>query len=96
VNYLSGFLCVGYWSFLLATVIGSIPGTVAFVWMGASLSTTEIVNMVLTGELPTLDWRLLIVSAIMFVVSIVLSQYFKRRESAATAVAGLQRLHGAS
>jgi uncharacterized membrane protein YdjX (TVP38/TMEM64 family) len=87
VNYLSGFLRVGYGSFLLATVIGSIPGTVAFVWMGASLSTTEMVNMVQTGKLPTLDWRLLIVSAIMFVVSIALSQYLKRRESAATAVA---------
>lgn len=87
VNYLSGFLRVGYWSFLLATVIGSIPGTVAFVLIGASLSTTEIVNMVLTGELPTLDWRLLIVSAVMFIVSIVLSQYFKRRESKATAAA---------
>jgi uncharacterized membrane protein YdjX (TVP38/TMEM64 family) len=87
VNYLSGFLRVGYGAFLLATVIGSIPGTVAFVLMGASLSTTEMVNMVQTGKLPTLDWRLLIVSAIMFVVSIALSQYLKRRESAATAVA---------
>lgn len=86
VNYLSGFLRIGYWSFLIATVVGSIPGTIAFVLMGASLSTTEITNMFLTGELPTLDWRLLAISATMFVVSIALSRYFKRRESVTTAV----------
>ncbi len=81
VNYLSGFLRIGYWSFLIATMVGSIPGTIAFVLMGASLSTTEITNMFRTGELPTLDWRLLAISATMFVVSIALSRYFKRRES---------------
>lgn len=84
VNYLSGFLRIGYWSFLTATVIGSIPGTIAFVFVGASLSTAEITNMFLTGELPTLDWRLLAISATMFVVSIALSRYFKRREATTT------------
>lgn len=84
VNYLSGFLRIGYWSFLAATVIGSIPGTIAFVFVGASLSATEITNMFLTGELPTLDWRLLAISATMFVVSIALSRYFKRREATTT------------
>jgi uncharacterized membrane protein YdjX (TVP38/TMEM64 family) len=80
VNYLAGFLRIGYWPFLLATVIGSIPGTIAFVLLGSSLSPAEISNMFLTGELPTLDWRPLALSTVMFVGSILLSRYFKRRE----------------
>lgn len=83
VNYLAGFLRISYWPFLLATVLGSIPGTIAFVLLGSSLSPAEITNMFLTGELPRLDWRPLAVSAIMFVVSIVLSRFFKRREQVA-------------
>ena len=86
VNYLAGFLRIGYWSFLLATVIGSIPGTIAFVLLGSSLSPDEITNMFLTGELPSLDWRPLAISAVMFVVSIAISRYFKRREQAVEAV----------
>lgn len=80
VNYLAGFLRISYWPFLLATVLGSIPGTIAFVLLGASLSTAEITNMFLTGELPTLEWRFLAISAGMFVVSIALARFFKRRE----------------
>jgi uncharacterized membrane protein YdjX (TVP38/TMEM64 family) len=80
VNYLAGFLRIRYWPFLLATVIGSIPGTIAFVLLGSSLSPGELQNMFLTGKLPTLDWRLLAISTVMFVVSILLSRYFKRRE----------------
>lgn len=80
VNYLAGFLRISYWPFLLATAIGSILGTIAFVLLGSSLSPDEITNMFLTGELPTLDWRPLAISAVMFVASILLSRYFKRRE----------------
>lgn len=80
VNYLAGFLRIGYWSFLLATVLGSIPGTIAFVLLGSSLSPAEITNMFVTGELPSLDWRPLAISVVMFVVSIALSRFFKRRE----------------
>ena len=86
VNYLAGFLRIGYWSFLLATMIGSIPGTIAFVLLGSSLSPAEITNMFLTGELPRLDWRPLAISATLFVVSIALSRYFKRREQTVATV----------
>ncbi len=85
VNYLAGFLRISYWPFLLATALGSIPGTIAFVLLGASLSTDEIRNMFLTGDLPSLDWRPLAISAVMFVVSIVLSRYYKHREKVAGA-----------
>jgi uncharacterized membrane protein YdjX (TVP38/TMEM64 family) len=80
VNYLAGFLRISYWPFLLATVLGSIPGTIAFVLLGASLSPDEITRMFVTGDLPSLDWRPLAISAAMFVASIALSRYFKRRE----------------
>ncbi len=82
VNYLAGFLHIHYWPFLLATVIGSIPGTIAFVLLGASLSSDAITNLFLTGELPTLEWRLVALSVVMFAVSIALSRYLKRREKA--------------
>lgn len=96
VNYLSGFLRIGYWPFLTATAVGSIPGTIAFVLMGASLSPAALADMVQTGELPTLDWRLLLVSTVLFIVSIGLSQYIRRRESTAATVMKAQRLRRAS
>jgi uncharacterized membrane protein YdjX (TVP38/TMEM64 family) len=83
VNYLAGFLRIGYWSFLLATILGSIPGTIAFVLLGATLAPNEIATLFLTGELPSLDWRPLALSLVMFVVSIALSRYFKRHERTA-------------
>ena len=54
--------------------------------LGASLSPDEITDLFLTGDLPRLDWRLLTVSATMFIVSIALSRYLNRRERAAEAV----------
>lgn len=93
VNYLAGFLRIRYWPFLLATVIGSIPGTIAFVLVGSSLSPVELGNMFLTGKLPTLDWRLLAISTAMFVVSILLSRYFKRREQDEQPEAGSEQHH---
>ena len=88
VNYLAGFLRISYWPFLLATIIGSVPGTIAFVLLGASLSPAEITDMFLTGKLPTLEWRFLTISAVMFVLSIVLSRYIKRREQGSTTAVG--------
>jgi uncharacterized membrane protein YdjX (TVP38/TMEM64 family) len=82
VNYLAGFLRISYWSFILATIIGSIPGTIAFVFLGASLTPAELNNMFVTGEAPSLDWRVLAISFVMFGVSILLSRFFKRREQA--------------
>jgi uncharacterized membrane protein YdjX (TVP38/TMEM64 family) len=84
VNYASGFLRIDWKAFLLATIIGSIPGTIAFVLLGAAATPQEIENLFLTGEVPSLDWRVLALSAVMFVISIGLSIYFKRREQDTT------------
>lgn len=80
VNYLCGFLRIDPKAFLLATALGSIPGTISFVLAGASV----------TGELGTsgasLDPRALIASVIIFILSIAISRVVKRRERTETDV----------
>ena len=44
LSYISGALKISFPSYLLATVIGSIPGTLAFVSFGASLQSLEDIN----------------------------------------------------
>jgi uncharacterized membrane protein YdjX (TVP38/TMEM64 family) len=73
VSYLAGFLRIRYWPFILATALGSIPGTMAFVWFGASIESFD-------GRLPTLNPVTLAASVVVFLVSIALSRVFKRRE----------------
>ncbi|MCK7519004.1 MAG: VTT domain-containing protein [Ignavibacteriales bacterium] len=41
VSYLAGFLKIHYWAFILATALGSIPGTIAFVGFGASIESFD-------------------------------------------------------
>jgi uncharacterized membrane protein YdjX (TVP38/TMEM64 family) len=74
VNYLSGFLRINWFPFILATALGSIPGTVAFVLFGASFETEFAAGSM------GLDWRVLAASAAIFAASIALSRSFKRRE----------------
>lgn len=75
VNYLAGLLRIDWKAFLFATALGSIPGTIAFSLFGASL---DLANY--SGGLPAFDWRVFAFGIIIFLVSIGLSQYFKRRE----------------
>lgn len=87
VNYLAGFLRISWLPFIAATIIGSIPGTIAFVLLGASASPVEIEQLFLTGDIPSLDVRVLMISVLMFVISIGLSIFFKRREQGSTSQA---------
>jgi uncharacterized membrane protein YdjX (TVP38/TMEM64 family) len=75
VSYFSGFLRIRWQGFLLATALGSIPGTIAFVLFGASIEGG------FTGELPQLNGTMLAVGTLMFVVSLGLSRWFRRREA---------------
>ena len=75
VSYFSGFLRVRWQGFLLATALGSIPGTIAFVLFGASIEGG------FTGQLPQLNGTMLAVGTLMFVVSLGLSRWFRRREA---------------
>jgi uncharacterized membrane protein YdjX (TVP38/TMEM64 family) len=82
VSYLSGLLRIRYLPFILATALGSIPGTIAFVLLGASASPEDIEQLFLTGELPSLDWRVLALSVVMFVASLALARLLRRKEAA--------------
>jgi uncharacterized membrane protein YdjX (TVP38/TMEM64 family) len=72
VNYVCGVLRIRWTSFLLATALGSLPGTVSFVLLGASL---ERVDRGLDGINP---WAVG-ASVAIFVVSIVVSRLLRKR-----------------
>ena len=73
VSYLAGFLTIQFWPFILATALGSVPGTIAFVGFGASIES-------FTGVVPSINPVTFAVSVGIFIVSIVLSRFFKSRE----------------
>ena len=77
VNYLAGFLRIDWKAFLLATALGSIPGTISFILFGAAIEGD------FDGTIPSLNPRVLAISVTLFVVSLLLSRYFKRREQTA-------------
>ncbi len=71
VNYAAGFLRIRPFAFLLATALGSLPGTVSFVLAGASITSLE--------DGPAgIDANVLIASAAIFVVSLIVSRVVKR------------------
>ncbi len=73
VSYLAGFLRIKFWPFILATALGSIPGTIAFIGFGASIESFN-------GTLPKLNPVTLGVSVVIFIISIALSRMFKKKE----------------
>jgi uncharacterized membrane protein YdjX (TVP38/TMEM64 family) len=78
VNYTAGFLRIKWLPFLLATAIGSIPGTVSFVLLGSSFGTLD---ELLAGELKV-NPPVLITSVVIILVSIAASRLLKKREAA--------------
>jgi uncharacterized membrane protein YdjX (TVP38/TMEM64 family) len=73
VSYLAGFLQIKYWPFILATALGSIPGTLAFIGFGASIEKFD-------GSLPKLNPVTFGISVAVFIISLALSHLFKKRE----------------
>ena len=78
VSYLCGFLRLNWRSFALATFLGGIPGGISIVTLGASIQGN------LTDLTPRLDPLTLAVGLVMFIASLALSRYFRRRESTRT------------
>ncbi len=76
VNYLAGFLRIGWRPFIIATALGSLPGTVSFVLFGASIELEEL----FMGRLPPLNPWALAASVVVFGISLGLSRLFRRRE----------------
>lgn len=80
VTYLAGALRLALAPFLIATAIGSLPGTVTFVLFGAGLGD---LSELAAGRLPSLDPRLLGVSAGLFLASLAAARWLRRREARA-------------
>jgi uncharacterized membrane protein YdjX (TVP38/TMEM64 family) len=76
VSYLCGFLKIDWRGFLLATFLGGLPGGMSIVALGASVQGD------LTNFTPRLEPATLAFAAVMFIISLALSRYFKRREAA--------------
>ncbi len=74
VSYFSGFLNIDLGWFMLATVLGSIPGTISFGMLGASIHGN------FASQNISLDPLSLVISAAMFVVSIGLYRFVRYRE----------------
>lgn len=74
VNYLAGFLRIGWKPFILASVLGSLPGTVSLVLFGASIS------MDFTEHTMGLNPWMLLASISILAVCLSLSWYLKQRE----------------
>lgn len=70
VNYGAGMLGLDWPPFLLATALGSLPGTLAFVLAGASIQGSTIISGV-----PRLDLTTLAASGVIFAGSLAISHY---------------------
>lgn len=74
VSYFSGFLHIDLDWFMLATILGSIPGTISFGMLGASIKGD------FASQSVRLDPLSLVISAAMFAVSIALYRVVRYRE----------------
>ncbi len=77
VNYLAGMLRLRWVPFLLATALGSLPGTVSFVLVGASLDRVD-------EGIDGIDPAALGAGVLIFVVSLVLARILRRRQPTVT------------
>lgn len=78
VNYLAGFLRVPYRPYVVASILGSLPGTLTFVLAGASLDIDDI----FAGRfsISAINPWTLVLSAVLFVGGIVISRWLRRTE----------------
>lgn len=74
VNYVCGALRIRWTSFLLATALGSLPGTISFVLLGASL---ERIDQGVDGINPLA----VVASVLIFVASIAISRILRKRQT---------------
>lgn len=81
VSILAGSLGIDWRRFVLATLLGSLPAILSLVLFGASLDAD------FTGRGFQLNPWILLASAILFVASLFLSRYLKRRKNAGESVA---------
>jgi len=80
VNYLSGFLRVPFRPFILASILGSLPGTLTFVLAGASLDIDDI----FAGRfsISAINPWTLVLSVVLFVAGLVIARLLRQKEQA--------------
>ncbi len=80
VNYLSGFLRVPFRPFILASILGSLPGTLTFVLAGASLDIDDI----FAGRfsISAINPWTLALSVVLFVAGLVIARMLRQKEQA--------------
>jgi uncharacterized membrane protein YdjX (TVP38/TMEM64 family) len=78
VNYVSGILRLRWLPFLLATALGSLPGTVSFVLLGASIDSVD-------EGLGGIDPAIFVASVVIFAGSLVIARLVRRRQPSMTA-----------
>jgi uncharacterized membrane protein YdjX (TVP38/TMEM64 family) len=76
VNYLAGSFKLRYLSFISASALGSLPGTIAFVLFGASLSSLREAE-------PSVDWRVFAASLAIFSGSFCIARRLRRQQGVA-------------
>ena len=75
VHYVAGFLRIDWRAFILATAIGSIPGTISFVLLGSSFGTLD---ELVAGQITVNPWALGL-SIVLIVASLIVSRILRRR-----------------
>jgi uncharacterized membrane protein YdjX (TVP38/TMEM64 family) len=75
VHYVAGFLRIDWRAFILATAIGSIPGTISFVLLGSSFGTLDELA---AGQVSVNPWALGL-SIVLIVGSLIVSRILRRR-----------------
>ena len=76
VDYIAGILHINWKAFALATLLGALPGTVAFVSFGASIDLRQLAQ----GAAPTFNPRVFGFSLALFVISLGIARWLRRRE----------------
>jgi uncharacterized membrane protein YdjX (TVP38/TMEM64 family) len=76
VDYAAGFLRINWRAFALATLLGALPGTVAFVSFGASIDLKQLAS----GAAPTFNPRVFGFSLALFIGSLGIAHLLKKRE----------------
>lgn len=77
VNYGAGLLKIPYLPYLAATIIGTLLGIITFVSIGASISVEDFKAYGITTD--TIDSTFLLLSAVIFIVSIAIARALKKK-----------------
>lgn len=75
INYTAALMAVDWKAFLLATAIGVLPSTFAFVSFGAAIDVSQLA----AGQSPQIDPKLSLLAIGLFALSFLISQWYKRR-----------------